>query len=122
MKFDFKNSPLYPLVVAALGFTIKETDTEIDNTIVSEFEQALEEAQSYEGDLEDLLDKAFDAIRWSLNLIPALEKSKWDDILINVAEYFTDIIVKRSGEGKGIKFGARLKARIQARRAVKKGE
>jgi len=119
MKFDFKNSPLYPLVVAALGYAIKETNTEIDNTVISELEEALEEAQAYEGDLEDLLDKAFDAVRWSLNLIPALEKSRWDDILINVAEYFTGIIVQRSGEGKGLRFGDRLKARVQARRAAR---
>lgn len=121
MKFDFKNSPLYPLAVAGLGYAINQTETEIDNTIVAEFEEALEEAQNYDGDLEDLLDKLFDTIRWALNLIPFLKKKKWDDILINVAEYLTDLVIKRNGEEKGIRFGERLKARVQAKREVRNG-
>lgn len=121
-KFDFQNTPLPDYISSLVGFTIKETDTTIDEEILNHIKVAIQNAEDYDGDLEDLLDKTFDVIRWALNLIPALEKSKLDDILINVAEYFTDAIIKRSGNKKGVKFRDRLFVRIKARKEAKKSE
>lgn len=117
MAFDIKTTPILPFVSHLFGYIIDETKTDVDNEIVAELKKAIDEAEGYEGDIEDLIEELFDVIEWGFDEIPAFRNTVVDDIALPFIEDFLKGIISGGG---GFTFFKAALARMRARRAKRR--
>lgn len=118
-KFNFKLSPLYPALIAMAGITLKMTETEKDEEVLTEMKEAIDQALNYDGDLEDTIKKVFEAVNWAIDLNPKLQGAMWIDLIMKLLE---NLLVALLGKKKAKMHPlmTMIKAKVQANRAIRK--
>lgn len=119
MKFNFKESPLYPMIIAVAGNIFKLTETQKDEEVAEEMKIAIEEALNYEGDITDGIKKVFDAVEWAIDLNPKLKGAAWIDVLFGLLE---SILIASFGRKKAKVHPLMeiIKAKIKANKELRK--